>query len=133
VFSCLPRVRNANLVFVPTGLYPGIIFTTPTHPSVMGADAVGILLSPSSHPLYSQPVLVSSAVNWIADPIAPEGPAQFGILGATSVTEGRGTFAEYLVVGEGDVVECPKHFRERGRDGWSEAAAVPLGGLTAYR
>lgn len=48
-------------------------------------------------------------------------------------TGGRGTFAEYVVVGKEDVVACPEHFVGKGKEGWEKAAAVPLGGLTAYR
>ncbi|KAK4699127.1 hypothetical protein P7C70_g7138, partial [Phenoliferia sp. Uapishka_3] len=40
---------------------------------------------------------------------------------------------DYVCVGKEDVVECPVHFLGRGMEGWSEAASVPLGGLTAYR
>lgn len=99
----------------------------------MGVDGVGILVGPSSHPLYSQAVIICPTMNWLEEPIGPEGPAQLGTLGASRVTDGRGTFAEYLVAGEGEIVECPKHFSGRGLVGWSEAAAIPLGGLTAYR
>jgi NADPH:quinone reductase-like Zn-dependent oxidoreductase len=42
-------------------------------------------------------------------------------------TGGRGTFADFICVGKDDVVECPKHLRKE------EAAATPLGALTAYR
>lgn len=52
---------------------------------------------------------------------------QFGILGSVKQTEGRGTYAEYLVVGKDDVIECPEHLSV------AEAATVPLGSLTSYR
>ncbi|KAM0750851.1 NAD(P)-binding protein [Meredithblackwellia eburnea MCA 4105] len=121
---------NHRDVFVRQSMYPGIIFSTPDKPSIMGADAAGILVSPG-HPLSNKAVLVHSAVGWKSDPSAPEGA--FGILGSTAPTQGRGTFAEYIVVGKDDVFECPEHFLGRGVEGWAEAAAVPLGGLTAYR
>lgn len=112
------------------GLYPGLIFHSHAHPSVMGADAVGIVVSPN-HPLTQQPVLVAPAVGWKSSPLGPE--SEYGILGSVRQTQGRGTFAEYVVVDDDCVVECPKHLLGRGREGTSEAAAVPLGGLTAYR
>ena len=52
---------------------------------------------------------------------------QFGILGSVKQTEGRGTYAEYVVVGKDDVIECPEHLSA------AEAATVPLGSLTSYR
>lgn len=89
------------------------------------------MVSPN-HPLSNQAVLISTTVNWDSSPLAPEKPG-FGILGAVHPTGGRGTFAEYIVVGVDDVVACPAHFLGRGKEGWSEAASVPLGGLTAWR
>ncbi|KAL8287613.1 hypothetical protein RQP46_003471 [Phenoliferia psychrophenolica] len=123
---------NHRDVFLRQSLYPGLIFDAPGKPSVMGADCVGVVVSPS-HPLSNKPVLVHSAVNWESDPDGPDGPGPFGILGAVGQTQGRGTFAEYVVVGAEDVVACPEHFVGRGMEGWSEAASFPLGGLTAYR
>lgn len=98
----------------------------------MGADAVGVVISPN-HPLSSQPVLIAPAINWLSSPTGPDAAAPFGILGSVKQTGGRGTFAEYIVVGAEDVVPCPAHFVGRGKEGWSEAAATPLGALTAYR
>jgi NADPH:quinone reductase-like Zn-dependent oxidoreductase len=98
----------------------------------MGADAVGVVISPN-HPLSNKAVLVAPAINWLSSAEGPEGPAPFGILGSVKQTGGRGTFAEYIVVGAEDVVPCPAHLVGQGRTGWEGAAAVPLGGLTAYR
>lgn len=121
---------NHRDVFLRQSLYPGAIFTTDDTPSVMGADAVGIVLT-RDHPLHDQAVLVAPAVGWLSSPLGPEG--DWGILGSQRQTGGRGTFSEYIVVGKDDVVAAPKHFAGRGKEGWSEAAALPLGGLTAYR
>lgn len=126
------QAYNHRDVFLRQSLYPGLIFDAPGKPSVMGADCAGIVVSPS-HPLTNKPVIVHSAVHWESDADGPDGTEPFGILGAVSATQGRGTFAEYIVVGAKDVVACPEHFMQRGMEGWSEAAAFPLGGLTAYR
>ncbi|GAA5853859.1 hypothetical protein JCM8547_007476 [Rhodosporidiobolus lusitaniae] len=119
---------NHRDVFQRQSLYPGTILSTPSTPSILGADAVGLVLSPSSHPLYQRRVLLCPTVGWLSSPLGPDVPSQpWGILGSVKQTGGRGTFAEYVCVGKEDVVLCPEHL---GKD---EAAVVPLGGLTAYR
>ncbi|GAA5910240.1 hypothetical protein JCM6882_001783 [Rhodosporidiobolus microsporus] len=119
---------NHRDVFQRQSLYPGTIFSTPSAPSILGADAVGLLHTPSTHPLYSKRVLVAPSVGWVSSPLGPDVPGQaWGILGSVRQTGGRGTFAEFVAVDAGDVVECPEHLSRE------EAAAVPLGGLTAYR
>lgn len=113
--------------------------------SILGADAVGTVVEPSGHPLHGKRVLPHTAVNWLEDESGPDGPKQFGIvcsaslsakpslpdaqLGGTRQTEGRGTFAEYLAIPADHVVEAPSHLNEN----LAAAAALPLGGLTAYR
>ncbi|ORY84706.1 hypothetical protein BCR35DRAFT_303044 [Leucosporidium creatinivorum] len=131
----LAAAFNHRDLFLRQSLYPGAVFSSddpasPIQHSIMGADAVGIVLT-RDHPLHDQPVLVAPAVGWLKSPLGPEG--DWGILGSQKQTEGRGTFAEYIVVGKDDVVAAPAHFAGRGKEGWSEAAALPLGGLTAYR
>ncbi|GAA5829451.1 hypothetical protein JCM3766R1_001103 [Sporobolomyces carnicolor] len=121
---------NHRDVFQRQSLYPGTIFTDPksNSPSILGADCVGVVVSPPEHTLHNRRVLVAPAENWLQDPLGPDVEGkQFGILGSVKQTRGRGTYAEYIAVHQDDVVECPKHLAE------SEAAAVPLGALTAYR
>ncbi|BGP26935.1 hypothetical protein JCM10295v2_005897 [Rhodotorula toruloides] len=118
---------NHRDVFQRQSLYPGTIFHTDAVPSILGADAVGIVTSPS-HPLSGKRVLVAPAVNWLSSPLGPDVPGkQFGILGSVKQSEGRGTYAEYVAVGKDDVIECPEHLTNE------QAATVPLGCLTAYR
>ncbi|KAM0791781.1 hypothetical protein ACM66B_004044 [Microbotryomycetes sp. NB124-2] len=130
----LASAFNHRDLFQRQSLYPGTVFSTDDNPAVMGADAVGVCLTPN-HPLHNKHVLVAPAVNWLTSPLGPDqGPNKpFGILGAVKQTQGRGTFAEYVVVGKDDVIECPKHFVDNGKVGLAQAAALPLGGLTAYR
>ncbi|GAA5915777.1 quinone oxidoreductase family protein [Sporobolomyces salmoneus] len=119
---------NHRDVFQRQSLYPGTIFSEESKPSILGADAVGVVLSPESHPLYKKRVLIAPAENWLESSLGPDVQGkQFGILGSVKQTGGRGTYAEYIKVGEKDVIECPEHLEE------SQAAAVPLGALTAYR
>ncbi|GAA6017805.1 hypothetical protein JCM11491_004626 [Sporobolomyces phaffii] len=120
---------NHRDVFQRQSLYPGTIFSSSSSgPSILGADAVGLVVAPSSHRLHQRRVLVAPAENWLASPLGPDVPGKpFGILGSVKQTAGRGTYAEYIAVSEQDVVECPEHLKN------SQAAAVPLGALTAYR
>lgn len=98
----------------------------------MGADGAGIVVSPPSHPLHNKPVLLSPEVGWVSSTFGPDQKEEFGILGGTRQTGGRGTFAEYIAIREQDIVECPPHLLEE-KNGWELAAALPLAALTAYR
>ncbi|KAI5478509.1 hypothetical protein MNV49_005037 [Pseudohyphozyma bogoriensis] len=122
---------NHRDLFQRQSLYPGIVFATPESPSIMGADGVGIVISPS-HPLHNKVVLLCSNNNWEASPLAPEKPLQSGILGSMKLTGGRGTFAEYIVMDEKNVVECPEHL-SGSEESLAVASSVPLGGVTAWR
>lgn len=119
---------NHRDVFQRQSLYPGTIFSEPSSPSILGADATGIVVAPSSHALHNKRVLIAPAENWLESPLGPDVDGkQFGILGSVKQTRGRGTYAEYIVVGEKEVIECPEHLSN------SQAAATPLGALTAFR
>ncbi|KPV73848.1 uncharacterized protein RHOBADRAFT_65310 [Rhodotorula graminis WP1] len=123
----LASAFNHRDVFQRQSLYPGTIFHTPETPSVLGADAVGIVSSPS-HPLTGQRVLFYPAANWLSSPYGPDVPGkQFGIYGSVKQTGGRGTFADYVAVEKDDLVKCPEHLSRE------EAATVALGSLTAWR
>ncbi|GAA5929716.1 quinone oxidoreductase family protein [Sporobolomyces koalae] len=120
---------NHRDVFQRQSLYPGTIFSESPHaPSILGADAVGVVVSPDSPAWHNKRVLVAPAENWLESPLGPDvAGKQFGILGSVKQTRGRGTYAEYIAVSTDDLVECPAHLSN------SEAAALPLGALTAYR
>jgi len=87
-------------------------------------------------------VLLVPTRGWKSDPFGPEaelpgvsdqvaknelGGKGFGILGCTKPTGGKGTFCEYLQVGEDQIVDAPKHLDA------VHASAIPCGGVTAYR
>lgn len=112
--------------FIRQSLYPGIIFTSPSTPSIFGSDGYGIVVSPTSSPLHNKRVLIHCAEGWISDPTGPDQDRKFSNFGNVAPTGGRGTFAEYMAVGEDHIVEVP---------GWlgEEGAAIPLAAVTAWR
>lgn len=115
---------NHRDVWQRKGMYPGILF-----PSILGSDCTGIVIGPTDHPFYNQQVLIYPAVNWSKDPKGPDMEGRpFGILGGTHLTEGIGTFAEYIHVPSSHCKLVPSFL-----NGDPKAAAIPLAGLTAYR
>jgi hypothetical protein len=98
--------------------------------SILGSDGVGTVVEPKSHPLYNKSVLIAPSVGWLSSPDGPDQPDEpHGILGGTKPTQGRGTFAEFIVVKDREVIALPAHLE----GSWAEAASLPLGGLTAWR
>lgn len=54
--------------------------------SILGSDAVGTVVEPSSSPLNGKRVLLHSAVGWLEDESGPDVPSQpFGIVRARSL------------------------------------------------
>lgn len=113
---------NHRDVWIRKGLYPGILF-----PSTLGSDCTGTVVAPAGHSLYGVQVVVYPAVNWHEDSRGPEPGNVFGILGGTQLTEGVGTFAEYIHAPASHCVPVPSHLSG------PRAAAIPLAGLTAFR
>ncbi|KAG0150855.1 hypothetical protein CROQUDRAFT_37612 [Cronartium quercuum f. sp. fusiforme G11] len=114
---------NHRDVWIRKGLYPSILF-----PSIIGSDCTGTVVGPVGHSLQGVQVVVYPAVNWLEDSRGPDVPEKpFGILGGTRLTDGVGTFAEYIQVPESSCVPVPSHLSG------VHAAAIPLAGLTAFR
>ena len=94
--------------WITKGLYPGL-----SSGVIVGSDGCGI------H--NGKEVVFNPNVNW------GNNPKLFGskytILGMPS----HGTFAEYISIEENKILDKPSHLST------IEAAALPLGGLTAYR
>ena len=124
------------------GAYPGLKYDN----STMGLDGAGIVVSGSpadsavtkGHP--DGLVLLVPTRGWESDIAGPEadlpggnkkknglGGSGFGLLGNTKPTNGVGTFAEYVAVENDQIVAAPKHLDA------VHAAALPCGGVTAYR
>ncbi|CAO3647298.1 unnamed protein product [Cunninghamella blakesleeana] len=105
-------------VWILKGLYPGI---TPN--SIIGADGVGIIQNITNGSFKpGTRVLINPGHGWIKDPRGPEG--DYFILGLLPCI---GTLTDTVVVETEELVECPDHLST------TEAAALPLAGLTAYR
>jgi NADPH:quinone reductase-like Zn-dependent oxidoreductase len=100
-------------------MYPGIVLG-----SVLGSDAVGYITKNGTSELpVGQRVLLNPGYGWASDERGPE--KDFRILGLLPC---NGTFTEEPIVMDNDeLVACPEHLNS------SEAAALPLAGLTAYR
>ena len=99
---------NHRDLYITQGLYPGI-----RAPVVLGSDGSGLL--------GERAVIINPNINWGDNPAFPS--KDYQILGMPS----HGTFAEQVMVPEDRLADKPAHLN------FQEAAALPLGGLTAYR
>lgn len=117
------RLRAAALnhrdVWIQQGLYPGIVL--PVIPGSDGAGVVEAVADPEDAAWVGREVVLNPALDWGPDPRA-QGPA-FRILGLPD----PGTCAERIAIGVAQLAPRPAHLS------WSEAAALPLAGLTAWR
>lgn len=110
---------NHRDVFVQKGLYPGIAV-----PVILGSDGVGIVEAVGESvdaTLIGQEVIINPGLNWGEDPRFYQ--SSFKILGMPD----DGTFAEYIAIPAKYVYAKPSHLS------FTEAAALPLAGLTAWR
>ncbi|WP_421948562.1 quinone oxidoreductase family protein [Phaeodactylibacter xiamenensis] len=99
---------NHRDVWITKGMYPGI-----KTPGILGSDGAGIA--------EGREVIINPNIGW-GDNQEHQKP-DYTILGMPSF----GTMAEQISVPEDRLVDKPGHLS------WAEAAALPLGGLTAYR
>lgn len=101
------------------GLYPGL-----KNGVVLGSDGAGVIEKVGEKVEISwigKEVLINPSNNWGEDTRAQA--KDFSILGMPE----NGTLAEFVKVKMDRVHPKPKHLN------WEEAAALPLGGLTAFR
>lgn len=120
----LIRIRAAALnrrdVFITQGLYPGIAL-----PRTLGADGAGEIAALGDGVSGWNPgdaVVIDPMFDWGNDPNVWDA-AHSSLLGMPR----DGTFAEYVAVPAGNVFPKPASLT------MEEAAAIPLGGVTAYR
>jgi zinc-binding alcohol dehydrogenase/oxidoreductase len=99
---------NHRDVWITKGKYPGLKF-----PVIPGSDGAGICEGKS--------VILNPSLDWGENPRFQG--KDYHILGMPT----NGTFAEYVKVPRSQVVEMPDHLD------YTQAAALPLAGLTAYR
>jgi zinc-binding alcohol dehydrogenase/oxidoreductase len=108
----LIRVKAAALnkrdYWITKGKYPGLVF-----PLVPGSDGVGLL--------EGKKVIINPGLAWgdLPQKFKPD----FRILGMPD----HGTLAEWVKVPSSQVYSMPDHLS------WTEAAALPVCGVTAYR
>ncbi|MCC9607278.1 zinc-binding dehydrogenase [Blastopirellula sp. JC732] len=110
---------NRRDFWITQGMYPGIQF-----PAILGSDGAGVVSKASDSPAASwmgREVIINPGWKWGNDPRA-QGSA-FEILGMPI----DGTFATEILVPAEYLHEKPSHLN------YTEAAALPLAGLTAYR
>ncbi|MGG7618257.1 zinc-binding dehydrogenase [Bacillus coreaensis] len=100
---------NRRDIYVRMGQYPGIKI-----PAIPGADGAGVLE-------VGTEVIIYPALNWGENENFYS--KTFQIIGVPS----NGTFAEYIKIPKENIFSKPAYLS------WEEAAALPLGGLTAYR
>ncbi|KAF5344395.1 hypothetical protein D9756_011350 [Leucocoprinus leucothites] len=112
---------NHREVWIRKRMYPGVVFG-----SVLGADGAGTVIASGTKddPLVNKRVFLTPSRGWDNDPVAPE--SIFGILGG-GANPPIGTFSEYIVVERDQVIATPSHLND------VQAAAWPLGGVTAWR
>ncbi|NVK82743.1 MAG: alcohol dehydrogenase catalytic domain-containing protein, partial [Cytophagia bacterium] len=105
--------------WIREGMYPNIQMGT-----TLGSDGSGVVTAVGvgvSESLLGQEVIINPNREWGNNPAVQS--AEYNILGMPK----DGTLAEYVLVEEDRLVEKPKHLS------FEEAAALPLGGVTAFR
>jgi len=108
-------------VYIREGNYPNVTFG-----SVLGADGAGVVVQVGddvSNVQLGQRVYINSMLGWAKDKRRPDS-RHSGVLGHLPFP---GTLADYIAVPKDAVVAAPSHLN------WSELAAIPLAGLTAWR
>lgn len=120
------RLRAAALnrrdVFVTRGQYPGA--KPDALPAILGSDGSGEVAARgegAEGPSEGTEVVINPALHWGDDPLVPG--KEYRILGLPD----EGTFAQLIKVPADHVFPKPSHLSHE------EAAAIPLGALTAYR
>src|ERR671910_1228956 len=113
---------NRRDVFVTRGQYPGA--KPEALPVILGSDGAGEVVARgegASGPDEGTEVVINPALYWGDDPQKPG--KEYRILGLPD----DGTFAQLVKVPAENVFPKPSHLSHE------EAAAIPLGALTAYR
>jgi NADPH:quinone reductase-like Zn-dependent oxidoreductase len=110
---------NRRDVFITQGLYPGIVF-----PVIPGSDGCGVVAAygpGASGPAVGTSVVINPMFGW------GDNPAVWRTDSTLLGMPRHGTFAEYVTVPAENVHPKPARLSDE------QAAAIPLGGLTAYR
>jgi NADPH:quinone reductase-like Zn-dependent oxidoreductase len=113
---------NRRDVFVTRGMYPGA--KQDALPVTLGSDGSGEVVARgdgAGGPNEGTEVVINPALHWGDNPAVPG--KEYRILGLPD----EGTFAQFVKVPGDHVFPKPSHLSHE------EAAAIPLGALTAYR
>lgn len=117
------RLRAAALnhrdLWIRLGQYAGLKF-----PAIVGSDGAGVVESvgsPADQTWVGREIIINPSLDWGDDPRA-QGP-KFRILGMPDA----GTFAEQIAIPVANLAAKPAHLT------WTQAATLPLAGLTAWR
>ena len=110
---------NHRELWIQKGLYPGMKL-----PCILGADGTGTIVKLGDGVDQSwndKEVIIYPAYDWGTEEHAPT--RKFRVLGMPD----PGTMAEYITVPTTSLVQKPNYLS------WTEAAAIPVAGLTAWR
>jgi len=110
---------NHRELWIQKGLYPGMNL-----PCILGADGAGVIVELGESVGASwknKEVIIYPAYDWGKQENAPT--KKFRVLGMPD----PGTIAEFISVPKENVIEKPSYLS------WTEAAAIPIAGLTAWR
>jgi zinc-binding alcohol dehydrogenase/oxidoreductase len=119
VITLRAAALNHRDVWIKLGQYAGLKF--PCIPGSDGAGVVSAVGAGADTSWLGREVLINPAFDWGESEHAQGG--EFSILGLPRA----GTLAEKIAVPAGQLSAKPAHLS------WTEAAALPLTGLTAYR
>ncbi|MFQ3598006.1 MAG: zinc-binding dehydrogenase [Chloroherpetonaceae bacterium] len=107
---------NHRDVWIQKGQYAGLKF-----PIILGSDGAGVVVESTEPSWIGKEVILNPSLDWGDSEKAQQ--KSYRILGLPD----NGTFAEFVKIPVGNLYEKPAHLS------WTEAAALPLAGLTAYR
>ncbi len=107
---------NHRDLWIQKGQYAGLKF-----PIILGSDGAGVVVESTDPSWIGKEVIINPSLDWGASEKAQQ--KSYRILGLPD----NGTFAEFVKVPVGNLHGMPVHLS------WTEAAALPLAGLTAYR
>ncbi len=107
---------NHRDLWIQKGQYAGLKF-----PIILGSDGAGVVVESTDASWIGKEVIINPSLDWGTSEKAQQ--KSYRILGLPD----NGTFAEFVKIPVGNLHEKPAHLS------WTEAAALPLAGLTAYR